>query len=387
MNDEAIEIEEKERKGSIHAVMSFVLALVLILVGFGGLILFVVNKVKASQEEPKKIIPSVAVALIEPKAHEVRISTQGIVESRREVMLAAEVGGRVAAISPQLVDGGRVKRGDLLVEIDQADYVAGVARAKASLADAELALEVEKARAKQALRDWDKLGQGEAPALVLREPQIASAEARIVSSSAEVERAERDLERTRIVAPFDGRVRTAEVEEGAVVMPGARVGEIYSDRDLEVRLPFSLRDFGYLGDGAGGEFELRATMGNQKKHWPAKIDRIEGEVERSTLSGHGIARVMAAEDGSFPPVGLFVESVVPGVRLEDVVEIPRSAVRGQNTVWVENGGVLTKREVEILRSRREHLITRGNFEDGDRLVLTRLEAPLEGMKVNAEDGE
>lgn len=385
MSAEELENEERERKGAIHAVMSFVLVLALLVVGIGVMILFIVNKVKAKQEEPKPITPTVKVMELAPHSHNVEINTQGIVESRREVILASELGGRVIRISPQLMEGGRVSKGDILVEIDPADYRAKVAMSKAALADARLALEVEKAKAVQAKRDWDKLGRGDASDLVLRKPQIVSAEARIDSAIAEVERSERDLQRTKVLAPFDGRVRMKEVDEGAVVMPGTRLAEIYSDQELEVRLPFSLRDFGYLVGSDTPEFMLTAVIGGELKSWPAKLDRIVGEVERATLSGYGIARLLPAESGvSFPPVGLFVEATVPGRELEGVIEIPRSAVRGENEIWVEHSGELQKRKVEILRSMRDALITRGEFDAEDRLVLTRLDAPMTGMKVNVD---
>ena len=387
MSDEEMEIEERGRKGAIHAVMSFIIVLGLLIVGAGVMILMVVNKVKAKQEEPKAITPAVKVMSLEAQSHEVMIRTQGVVESRREVMLASEVGGRVIAVSDQLIVGGRVRKGDLLVEIDPADYRARVAMAKAALADARLALEVEKAKAEQAKRDWKKLGRGEASPLVLREPQIESAEARIDSAVAEVERTKNDLKRTKVEAPFDGRVRSEEVEEGAVVMPGTRLAEIYSDTELEVRLPFSLRDFGYLNGTDTPEFELMAEVGGERRIWLARLDRIEGEVERATLSGYGMAKVLASEDDPvFPPVGLFVEATVPGKTLEGVIEIPRSAVRGEDEVWVEHNGELQKREVDILRSKRDVLIVRGGFDPEDRLVLTRLEAPIEEMKVTVDEG-
>jgi RND family efflux transporter MFP subunit len=313
--------------------------------------------------------------------HRVEIDTQGVVESRREVTLAAEVGGRVLSIAPRLEAGGEVAAGEVLAEIDPTDYEATLAQAKSALAEARLVLAQERARAEQAASDWAKLGRGEATDLALRKPQIAAAEARVESARAEVGRAARDVERTLIRAPFDARVRAAEIETGAVVMPGNPVATLFSGTELEVRLPFPLRDFGFLTRGAEVEFELTATIGGEKHVWPARLDRLTGEVERATLSGHGIARVMPAADGGYPPVGLFVEAAVPGKRLEDVVEIPRSAIRGRDEVWVAADGRLALRRVEVLRSRRESLVVRGDFQPADRLVLTRLAAPLEGMKV------
>jgi RND family efflux transporter MFP subunit len=303
----------------------------------------------------------------------------------REVTLASEVSGRVAWIAPEFIDGGSVVSGQVLVEVDRTNYLAAEARAESGLADAELALKLEKAQAEQAALDWKKLGRGEPGELVLREPQIRAAEARIDSAEAEVERSRRDLERTTIRAPFDARVRRASVEVGAVVAPGTPVAELYSASELEVRLPFTLLDFGYLEAGATPGFDLTATIGGELRRWPAKLVRLEGEVERTTLSAYGFARVEPDASGELPPVGLFVGAVVPGRTLEDVVELPRYAVRGRDEVWVVDDGLLAKRKIEILRSGREELVVRGEFGPADQLVVTRLAAPLVGMKVEQEE--
>lgn len=381
------EADETRRTGAIHAVFSFLMALGLLVLGLVAVILLVLTKPEAEKKEEVELVPTVLARPVVSSSHQVSIRTQGVVRSVREVSIAAEVGGRVEWIDAQLIEGGMVKKDQVLVRIDPADYDAALARTKAGLADAELALAQEKALAQQAALDWKKLGRGEPGDLVLRKPQIVAAEARIDSAQAEVERARRDRERTAIDAPFDARVRKAHVEEGAVVSPGTPVAELYSASDLEVRLPFPLDDFGYLDAGASPEIKLTASIGGRDQEWPAVLDRLEGEVERSTLSGFGIAKVVPNEAGEIPPVGLFVDAEVPGATLEDVVELPRSAVRGADEVWVVADGLLAKRRVNILRANRETLVVRGDFVDGDQLVLTRLAAPLVGMKVEVEQGD
>lgn len=390
--EDAPEVENEEnyeeyRTTAIHAVLSFVIAVGLLLAGVGVIIAFVATKPEPETNEERELLPTVRVEPIVPDSHAVEITTQGVVRSVREVSLAAEVPGRVLSIAPDFIQGGSLKEGDVLVEIDPSDYRAALARAESGLADARLALQQEQAQAEQARSDWAKLGRGEPSDLALRKPQIAAAEARIGSAEAEVELARRNLERTTIRAPFDARVRRAAVEAGAVVAKGTPVGELFSATDLEVRLPFPLHDYGFLTPDAGTEVALEAEIGGERHRWPAVLDRLEGEVERATLSGYGIAKVKPDGEGELPPVGLFVEASVPGRVLEDVVELPRAAVRGRNEVWVENEGRLQKRTVEILRSGREELVVRGDFATSDRLVLTRLSAPLVGMKVEVETGD
>ncbi len=376
------EKQEEQRSFAIHAVVSFVAALCVVLIAVCSFIVLVKTKKDPKQVEGKKLVTAVRVEPIRARSHEVSIETQGVVSSLREVMLAAEVGGRVTTKSDQLVAGEMVKEGEVLIEIESSDYKAAEARANSALADAELALEQEQAMAEQAVIDWKKLGRGEPTDLVLRVPQLKAAEARVKSAEAEQLRAKRDVERTIIRAPFDARIRRVQVEVGAVLGPGTVIAELYSTQQLEVRLPFSLLDYGFLVEGSN--IQLTATVGGEEKTWPAVLDRVDGEVQRTTLSAYGLAK-LDHKSKDLPPVGLFVEAKVPGKTLDGVVVLPRSAVRGSNDVWVvqkgEEGHELVKRQIDILRTSRDEVVARGDFEPNDQLVLTRLAAPMNGMKV------
>ncbi|MFM2242577.1 MAG: hypothetical protein RLZ97_1432, partial [Verrucomicrobiota bacterium] len=293
MNDSAK--EEISRREALHAVWSFVLALTVIIVAVViGVVLFI-NREKAPQVEVERALPVVEVQAIEVGAVVPDISSEGVVKSRREVRLATEVSGRVEWISPQWIEGGKCAEGEELVRLDDADLAAAEARAASALADAKLLLDQEEAKGEQARREWERLGRGEPSALTLRKPQIASAAARVASATAELDRARRDVSRAVIRAPFAGRVRSTAVEVGAVLMSGTAVGEMYSDTDLEVRLPVSLRDFGFIDAAETPRFEVSATLGVDRRVWPAEISRVDGEVERSTLSGHVIARILPDE--------------------------------------------------------------------------------------------
>lgn len=374
---------ELERTSARHAVLSFVIVLVILAIAAGVGAFLYVNRVQTKQQDTPRPIALVDVTPLVLSPHTVRITSEGVVQSRREVALAAEVAGRVVAISPQLVAGGHVKEGDELAVVDDADYLVALRRAKSDVAEAELAIEQEMARSAQAKKDWEKLGRGEAPALVLRKPQIAAAEARLSSAQAEVERALRDIRRTHITAPFSGRVRHAMIEAGAYLTPGTKVAEIFSDEEVEVRLPFSLADFGQFLGKDTPPFAVKAMIGGSEVTWQAQIDRTEGEIDRGTLSGYAIARIHANEEGRYPPVGLFVSAELSGTTLEDVAEIPRSSLRGIKDVWVLQDGRLDQRTVEVLSSGRDSLVVTGDFQPGDLLVTTRLSTPVPGTEMKA----
>ncbi|WP_193214402.1 efflux RND transporter periplasmic adaptor subunit [Luteolibacter marinus] len=378
---------EEERKTELHAVTSFVVALAILGGAVFGLMMLITHARKAEQEDTARALPSVEVITVGKRDHRVAIASQGVVESRRETKLAAEVGGRVTEISPNLKRGGTVKAGELLVKIDDADYQAALARAVAAREDAELALAQEEVRAEQAKLDWEKLGRGKASPLVLREPQLASIRARLESTRAEVERAERDVERTKVQAPFDARVRQAQVEVGAVLAPGGQVAELYSAEDLEVRLPISLEDFGFLDQDSRAGIRLRGTIGGEDLEWPAEVARIDGEVDRRTLSAYVTVKVLPGEGTRrLPPVGLFVYASVLGKEFKEVAEIPRTVLHGADEVIVvKPDNRIEFRKIGILRTTEDRVVVSSGLEDGERINATRLNAPVNGMEVRVEE--
>lgn len=386
---------EQDRKTQVRAVVSFVVILAIIGITILGIVILVVNKREAKEEKKERIVPAVVAALVKNSDYAVEISTQGVVESARRTMLAAEVGGRVMEISPNLKRGGEVKEGERLVQIDPADYRSALANSEVGLADAELALEQERARVEQAELDWEKLGRGDPTnPLVPRGPQLAAAEARAGSSREEAARARRDVERTEIFAPFSAGVRSANVEVGAVVAPGTMVAELYAIKDVEVRLPLSLEDFGFLSRDENGEVKGEVTLtgkiGTKEFSWKAKPVRLDPEIERETLSASVVVKVEAADRAEFPlpPVGLFVDADLDGETLPDVAEIPRRGLlEGNRVITVDSEGKIDFREVEVVRLTEKTAVVHKGLEAGDRVVLTRLTAPVVGMAVEVETTE
>ena len=369
--------------------MSFVLILAIIVGTVIGVVLLVLNKRVAKEDEKQRIVPAVEIVEVTAADHAVKIFTQGVVESARETMLAAEVGGRVMEISPAFKRGGTVKKGERLVQIDPADFRATLAAAAAKQADAELALELERARAQQAKLDWEKLGNGNEPLnpLVLRKPYLAVAEASAASAAEAAAKARRDVERTEILAPFDAGVRSANAEVGAVVAPGTMVAELYASNDLEVRLPLSLEDFGFLDRDAKGIVTLKGTIGVEEYLWKAEPVRIDPEIERTTLSAHIAVKVLPTQGSAFPlpPVGLFVKAEIVGKTLGGVSEIPRRALlEGNRVIVVGEGNQIAFRDLVIPRLTRKTALVSGGLEAGDRIVLTRLSAPIAGMEVQIQ---
>jgi RND family efflux transporter MFP subunit len=361
-----------------------------ILIG-GFALFFLLAKLKRTPmpSNPPKPFQEVETITARKLELKVAIPAQGTVEPVTVTRAAAEVEGTVIAVSPEFEAGGNFKAGDVLLEIDPSDYKAALAQAAAALADAKLLVVQEEMKAEQAERDWERIATpGQKPGeLVLRIPQLAAARARVEATQAAVDKALRDLERTRLRAPYDGRVRKKLVDLGTHVSKGTGLAEFYATGILEVRLPVPRQDAAFF-DLAGQEVTLRET-GGQGRAWKAEVDRSEGEIQRENRSIIVVVRI----DGSAPDAplpGQFVHTEIGGRSIPGLVRVPRRAfAKSDRVLVVGDAHTVTTRPVKVLRTEKEDVLVSEGIEDGEQICVTALTAVIEGMevKVVSRDGK
>lgn len=353
------------------------------------------NGPEASKEAPAEVVPVVRVVTAKFSDRQLHVNTQGRVEPAIRTQAAAEVMGRVLSVSPKFKPGGQFSKGEVMLEIDRADYVAAMAQAQSSLADAKLSLEREEARSIQARRDWNKLGRGEPSDLVLGIPQITSAKARVKAAEATGEKAARDLDRTKLRAPYDCRVEATYTDLGSYISPGARLADLYSIDAFEVRGPVTLEEYGFLKQGpdgvVGAEVAMEARIGGRMYQWQGEIVRSEGNVDRNTLTMYQVVRVIPNTDNErfdFPPAGLFVRARIKGRVMPEVAELPRAALRHDQTLLVVDGeGRLKIVSVDISRTMPTTVLVKAGIKAGDRVVVSPIETPVDGMQLQVSEGQ
>lgn len=344
----------------------------------------------AEKKEEAAIVPVVEYLTISRGEEVFEIPSQGIIEPDKRTQIAAEVGGKVIQVSETFEAGLQVSAGELLLQVDPTDYEAASAQAASTLADAESALASEEARAEQALRDWRRLGNpGEPGPLVAREPQLKSARARVASARAALAKAEIDLERTMIRAPYDAVISATSTELGNFLAPSTPVAEVYAVAPFEVRLPLSIDLAAFLPMSSTGTPEatatLEATAAGETRRWEAKIERSEGEIDRTTRSLYLVAKVGDPLDPSGIKVrpGLFVKAMIPSRPLSDVAKVPFRAFRGlDEVVLITKEGELDFRRVSVLHREGENVYIGEGLKEGERVCLTELPDIVAGMKVD-----
>jgi RND family efflux transporter MFP subunit len=333
------------------------------------------------------------------------VYSQGSVEPRTETTLVAEVSGTIVSVSSAFVAGGFFRLGETVLQIDPSDYLTAQKSAQANLASRQAQLSDQKARADQALKDWKNLGRGGEPSdLVLRKPQLAEARANVLAAEADLQKAERDLERTRIKLPYDGLVREKKVDIGQFVAPGTALGITFSVNTAEVRLPLSAADLSFLnlpssipGANQAGpqalaqsrpQVLLEADSSGEPGQWNAEIIRTEGVLDTKSRVTYAVAEVvdpygiLGKQRRTPLRIGTFVRAEIIGNYVKDVVVLPRKVLRNDNTVLIANAeNELEVREVTVLRKEARKVYITGGLETGDLVITSSVNAPIPGMRL------
>ena len=344
---------------------------------------------KMKPEPEKKDIdtrePLVDVMVLEPLATTFQVRTQGTVRPRTETVLSSEVSGTITSISPDFVAGGVFKAGETLMRIDPTNYRVAVDKAEALVNQRQIEFDGAKKLRSQGYR---------------AESELASAAAALAAAKAELVRAKRDFERTYIRLPYEGIVRVKETDIGQFVNPGSRLGVVFATDFAEVRLPLTDLDLAFVdlpdlaeitasGDGAGPMATLTAVQKGVEKRWRAQIVRGEGVVDERSRVTYAVARIedpyRLHSDGTPLPMGTFVAASIDGSEILSVMRVPQSAVRGSDQLlFIDAENKLRIRKVDIVRSDAEFAYVRGGATAGERVVLTALEAPINGMALRTE---
>ena len=346
---------------------------------------------------PERAIQAVRIMEAEPQSVPLWVRTQGTVAPRTESTLVPEVSGRVVWVSPALVSGGFFEMEEPLLRIEKSDYEAALARAKA----AQTRARSEYAHASSEL----KRIKGLSARNVVSSSQLSNAHradsvaaASVEEARVSLDQAARDLARTEIMAPFEGRVRSESVDVGQFVSRGAAVATLYATDFAEIRLPVPDHQLAFLqilnlrGDVAdsGPRVRLHARFAGREHEWEGRVVRTEGEIDPRSRMVHVVARVedpYGSKDptSTKPPlaVGLFVRAEIEGPMAENVIVVPRYAMRDNaHLLVVDAEDRLYTREVEVLRMDRDEVLIRGELAAGERICLSPLQVVVEGMRVN-----
>jgi len=228
------------------------------------------------------------------------------------------------------------------------------------------------------------------------ERRFLVAQATLLESQINLEQARRDLSRTEIHAPYRGRVRSEQVDLGQFVSRGNPVATIFATDYAEIRLPIASQQLSYLDIGPTGQLAsdprspvtVTGEFGSTQFIWTGELVRYEAEIDSKSRMIYVVARIHNDELADMPPlaVGLFVQAEIQGRRVEQVIRLPRSALRDANQVLVVDANSrLSFRQVTVLRVEHDEVLISRGLDHGERVCVSPLQTVVEGMLVQAVD--
>ncbi|MCQ8885077.1 efflux RND transporter periplasmic adaptor subunit [Pseudoalteromonas agarivorans] len=315
-------------------------------------------------EPAKSVAPNVSVINAVPSTYQAYVSGHGEAKAHWALSLKAQVKGEITNMSEQFATGNVVKKGQVLAQIDNTEYLQAVASAKATLADAKLALQEEQDLGNQAKREWQRSGVTQAPSspLVFRTLQLEAAQATADNAQYALQTAQRDEKNTHISAPFDAVILSRDVVLGTYVSIGDTLATLNSTDKVEISVPLSLSQWQNLASDKSGEVILSdVTTQNQ---WQGYIARFEQHLDDSSRQRSVVVALDKPFEQATPLLpGTFLAVQIAGKALNNVIKLPASAVSQEGLIWYVN-------EQNTLMSIQAQKL----FERGDYVYIS----PIEG---------
>ncbi|HAT37128.1 MAG TPA: hypothetical protein DCS75_01450 [Gemmatimonadetes bacterium] len=353
-----------------------------------------------------RLAPLVTATLMTPRSTPLVVEGTGTVRPAAEITLSAEVGGRVVVVSPKLVRGGVFSAKDTLFKLDDQSYRNAVSVAQAEVEQRKVDVALAAQNQLIAQREYELLKQrlgSDAPPdtslaaqLARQQPQYEAAEASLYRAEAQLADAELNLERTAVLAPFSGRVRSEAVDIGQFISPGQAVADIYGTEAVEVDISLSTRqaaliDGLWTDDGAGRTpAVVRSEFGGSWHEWNGFVDRASGALDEATRTVQIVIRVPDPFDASAirPPllVGSYARSRIAGRAVGAHYAIPRTALRDGPSVWTATTqGTLVSLPVEVIQEIQDTVFILADIGDTTRVIVSDLAVMTEGMKIRVDD--
>lgn len=369
----------------------FIVFVVIIVVGVLAMRVLKATGPEAKQRPPREMQVLVDATPIETSDAGVRIEGMGLVVAAREVMLKGQVSGRVLEVSPELLEGMHIDSGTMLAQIEREDYELKLEQAENTLALRTAEMELEMGFQRVAGREWELLGESDdvmadSASLALREPQLKQAQAMQRSAQSALGQAELDLERTKVVAPFNALVLSKSVDVGSMLNAGGDVAHLVSTDAFHVRVSVPVSQLSVLNI-PGAQAMVRIDGSNTELQ--GEVISLLGDLDPDGRMARVLVEVrdplaLEAENTDRPKLllGSYVAVELQGNELAGSVTIPRAALRSGDVVWLMTAeSTLEVRPVEVIWKNRETVVIGSGLSVGDRLITSSLSFAADGMSV------
>lgn len=357
------------------------------------------DKAVKKKSESARSSGYVNVQQLEPESREIDVITNGVVTARTKARLLPEVSGLVVSVSSKWRNGGFVKKGEVLLQIEKAQYLNQVSRAKASVAQMKSAYVQEQGLAEVARKEWERRKRSDTKdagkALALREPQLASAKSQYDAALSTLETEKLRLAKTTIRAPFDGIVQNKSADIGQFVSVGQLLAEFLAVDYAEIRIPLTqanqqLIDLPSLKNSAKVNVNIGLQTERSYFEYRGYLSHTEAVLDNVTKVLYGVVIIQDPyqlnnkKDVSPLRIGTYVSVKIPGKTIAGLYILPPRTLRHGNKVWVvDEENILRSKPVKLLSNYENEVVVSQGLSGKPRVVVGSVGQALLGKKVDA----
>jgi len=396
----------------------------------------VILRPKAQRQVPVQKGRLVEVFAAKAEDFQMVVEAFGTVAPRESLKLVAQVRGQIVDINQSFKEGGFVRKGTLLIQIDPRTYRLEAKRRKVQITQTEAELkrleqEVVNLRSRVKISKSDvQLAKNEYMRLrklidrkVIAQSQLDKAEQALLASRERLQalenqlaligpqreqliaardmadvmyqQAELDLERSGIEALFDGWVLAKAVEVGQHVNVGQQLGSMYKAGELDIEVNIPTKEFKWLPAGMGSNTPVAADVifrnTGEQQVWPGSVARVKARMDERTRTLPvviEVAETAAADDsaaGFRLRPGMFVTIRIKGKMVNNAYVLPRHVVYGGDVVYTLDEDQLKVKEIGILRSYKDSVIVNNGLSEADQIISSPLSGAVDGMRVRVKE--
>ncbi|MEE4358576.1 MAG: efflux RND transporter periplasmic adaptor subunit [Desulfococcaceae bacterium] len=393
------ENNHKKESHRMRFALKTILPLLIISMGIAGAAWLKNSGTKPQKSAPPSLVSLVQVFPLSQSSETIVIEAMGTVLPAQQMLLKSRISGEVIEIHPEFTEGGLLKSGETVLRIDPLDYELKLARMQSQVSNAQYAMKMELGHQDVARREWQLLGKRKVSAqdkeMALRKPHLEKVKADLKAAQAELKQAELDLERTEIKVPFNAVVRSRQVEIGSQLAAQGQIAELVGTDEYWIQVSVPIERLHRItiprrSSEKGSAARVIYSSGNYER--TGSVVKLLSDLENSGRMARLLISVQdplnleknAENSGTAPPpmlIGEYVRVAIQGREIPDVYRIPRTALRDNNTVWIEEEGKLRIRPVEIVWRDSDTVFLASGVENGENLIVSDIPAPIENMSL------
>lgn len=381
--------------------LHLIIALIIIFIAGGLSIYWLVNQPKAPKVTAKVVVPRVSVMSIKVIDHPTTIFAMGNVIPSQSVNLTSRISGMVTSVGDNFIEGGLLKEGEKIVQLDPTDFKLVIKQKQSDLAQAEFNLKLEQGQQAIAKREFELLGGKLSPQeleLVLRKPHLKAAANKVQAAKAILQQAELDLKRTLTRSPFDAIILERNANIGSWISTfstGTPLAKLVGIRSFWVDTSIPMDKLQWLsipGISSQPASQVKITYDSA---WAkgvfrtGKLKRLRAEVEASGRMAKVIVEVMdplsqQAENKNAPPMvlGTFVRVEITGKTLHDVIALPETTLHDGRYLWLVDQQQLKVKEVQLVWAEQGMIyLDKQQLPENAQVITSNLSTPVNGMKI------